>query len=75
MRHWVGDPFAGKLTYFRVYSGVVKAGSYALNSTKGQRERLGRLVRMHSNDREEVEEVFAGEIAAAIGLKGTTTGA
>ncbi|HXI15838.1 MAG TPA: elongation factor G [Chloroflexota bacterium] len=70
----VGDPFAGKLTYFRVYSGVVKAGSYALNSTKGQRERLGRLVRMHSNDREEVEEVFAGEIAAAIGLKGTTTG-
>jgi elongation factor G len=70
----VADPFAGKLTYFRVYSGSIKAGSYALNSTKGNRERLGRLVRMHANDREDVEEVFAGEIAAAIGLKGTTTG-
>jgi elongation factor G len=70
----VADPFAGKLTYFRVYSGVIKAGSYALNSTKGQRERLGRLVRMHANDREDVEEVYAGEIAAAIGLKTTTTG-
>jgi len=70
----VADPFAGKLTYFRVYSGTAKAGSYALNSTKGQRERLGRLVRMHANDREDVEEVYAGEIAAAIGLKTTTTG-
>jgi elongation factor G len=70
----VADPFAGKLTYFRVYSGTIKAGSYALNSTKGQRERLGRLVRMHANEREDVEEVFAGEIAAAIGLKTTTTG-
>ncbi len=70
----VADPFAGKLTYFRVYSGTAKAGSYALNSTKGQRERLGRLVRMHANEREDVEEVYAGEIAAAIGLKTTTTG-
>src|ERR671933_317637 len=70
----VADPFAGKLTYFRVYSGRATAGSYVLNSTKGQRERLGRLVRMHANDREDVEEVYAGEIAAAIGLKTTTTG-
>ena len=70
----MGDPFAGKLTYFRVYSGKATAGSYVLNSTKGSRERLGRLVRMHANDREDVEEVFAGEIAAAIGLKSTTTG-
>jgi elongation factor G len=70
----VADPFAGKLTYFRVYSGKATAGSYVLNSTKGSRERLGRLVRMHANDREDVEEVFAGEIAAAIGLKSTSTG-
>ncbi len=70
----VGDPFAGKLTYFRVYSGKATAGSYVFNSIKGQRERLGRLVRMHANDREEVDEVFSGEIAAAIGLKSTTTG-
>jgi elongation factor G len=70
----VTDPFAGKLTYFRVYSGRANAGSYVLNSTKGQRERLGRLVRMHANEREDVDEVFSGEIAAAIGLKTTTTG-
>ncbi len=70
----VTDPFAGKLTYFRVYSGHVTAGSYAENTTKGRRERLGRLVRMHANNREDVDEVFAGEIAAAIGLKETTTG-
>jgi elongation factor G len=70
----VSDPFAGKLTYFRVYSGRVGAGSYAENTTKGRRERLGRLVRMHANNREDVEEVFAGDIAAAIGLKETTTG-
>jgi elongation factor G len=70
----VADPFAGKLTYFRVYSGRVTSGSYAENTTKGRRERLGRLVRMHANNREDVEEVFAGEIAAAIGLKETTTG-
>ncbi len=70
----VADPFAGKLTYFRVYSGRATAGSYAENTTKGRRERLGRLVRMHANNREDVDEVFAGEIAAAIGLKETTTG-
>jgi elongation factor G len=64
----VTDPFAGKLTYFRVYSGTANAGSYVLNATKGSRERLGRLVRMHANEREDVEEVYAGEIAAAIGL-------
>ncbi len=70
----VTDPFAGKLTYFRVYSGRASSGSYAMNTTKGKRERLGRLVRMHANQREDVEEVFAGDIAAAIGLKDTTTG-
>ena len=70
----VADPFAGKLTYFRVYSGKVAAGAAVLNATKGQRERLGRLVRMHANEREDVEEVYAGEIAAAVGLKTTTTG-
>ncbi len=70
----VTDPFAGKLTYFRVYSGRASSGSYAMNTTKGRRERLGRLVRMHANQREDVEEVFAGDIAAAIGLKDTTTG-
>jgi elongation factor G len=70
----VADPFAGKLTYFRVYSGMAIAGSYVLNAAKGSRERLGRLVRMHANEREDVEEVFAGEIAAAIGLKATSTG-
>ena len=70
----VTDPFAGKLTYFRVYSGRASSGSYAMNTTKGKRERLGRLVRMHANQREDVDEVFAGDIAAAIGLKDTTTG-
>ncbi len=68
------DPFVGKLAFFRVYSGSVKAGSYILNSTKGEKERLGRIVRMHANHREEIEEVFAGEIAAAVGFKGTRTG-
>ena len=68
------DPFVGRLAYFRVYSGVVKAGSYVLNSTKGVKERVGRLVLMHSNHRQEVESVHAGEIAAIIGLKSTTTG-
>jgi len=68
------DPFVGKLIFFRVYSGVVKAGSYIFNSSKGTRERLGRIVRMHANHREDVEEVFAGEIAAAIGLKEVMTG-
>lgn len=68
------DPYVGKLTFFRVYSGVVKAGSYILNSTKNKRERFGRLLKMHANKREEVSEVYAGDIAAAIGLKDTVTG-
>jgi elongation factor G len=68
------DPFIGRLIFFRVYSGKVTAGSYMLNSTKGEKERISRIVRMHANHREDVNEVFAGEIAAAIGLKNTTTG-
>ncbi|MBN1778688.1 MAG: elongation factor G [Candidatus Buchananbacteria bacterium] len=68
------DPFVGKLAFFRVYSGVIKAGSYVLNSTNGDRERIGRIVRMHANSREEVDEVHAGDIAAAVGLKTTFTG-
>lgn len=68
------DPFVGKLTFFRVYSGKVSAGSYILNASTGSKERLGRIVRMHSNHREDVDEVYAGEIAAAVGLKATTTG-
>jgi elongation factor G len=68
------DPFVGRLTYIRVYSGVCKSGSYVYNSTKGVKERIGRLVQMHSNTREEIDEVCAGDIAAAIGLKNTTTG-
>ena len=68
------DPFVGKLTFFRVYSGVLNAGSYVYNSTKDKRERVGRLLQMHANKREEIEEVRAGDIAAAIGLKETRTG-
>ncbi len=68
------DPFVGKLTFFRVYSGTLKAGSYVYNSTKDKRERVGRLLQMHSNKREEIDEVLAGDIAAAIGLKDTRTG-
>ncbi len=68
------DPFIGKLAFFRVYSGVLKSGSYILNASTGEKERIGRLVLMHANSREEVQEVSAGEIAAAVGLKGTTTG-
>ena len=68
------DPFVGTLTYFRVYSGVLKAGTYVLNSTKDKKERIGRIVRMHAQHREEMAEVFAGEIAAAVGLKDTGTG-
>jgi elongation factor G len=68
------DPFVGKLTFFRVYSGVVEQGAHVLNSTKGKRERLGRILQMHANKREEIPEVRAGDIAAAIGLKETTTG-
>lgn len=67
------DPFVGQLTYFRVYSGTLEAGSYVLNSTTGNKERVGRILRMHANDREEVKKVFAGEIAAAVGLKNTKT--
>ncbi|MBO4359217.1 MAG: elongation factor G [Erysipelotrichaceae bacterium] len=68
------DPFVGRLTYFRVYSGVAKAGSYVLNATKDYKERFGRLVQMHANHRADIEEVDAGDIAAAVGLKNTTTG-
>jgi elongation factor G len=68
------DPFVGKLTFFRVYSGVLESGSYVYNSTKDRRERIGRLLQMHANKREEIEEVRAGDIAAAIGLKDTRTG-
>src|SRR5213082_798732 len=68
------DPYVGKLTFFRVYSGVLAAGSYIYNSTKDKRERIGRLLQMHANKREEIEEVRAGDIAAAIGLKDTKTG-
>lgn len=70
----VTDPFVGKLAYFRVYSGVLQSGSYVYNSTKGKRERIGRIMMMHANKREEVEAVYAGDIAAAVGLKDTTTG-
>lgn len=70
----VTDQYVGKLCYFRVYSGSIKAGSYVYNSTKGKKERIGRIMVMHADKREEVEEVYAGEIAAAIGLKDTTTG-
>ena len=68
------DPYVGKLTYFRVYSGTLHSGSYVLNSTKGKRERIGRLLQMHANHRREISEVYAGDIAAAVGLKDTTTG-
>jgi elongation factor G len=68
------DPFVGKLTYFRVYSGKLSSGSYVLNSTKGHKERIGRLLEMHANHREDTDEVFAGDIVAAVGLKNTTTG-
>ncbi|MBV8461592.1 MAG: elongation factor G, partial [Candidatus Eremiobacteraeota bacterium] len=68
------DPFVGKLTFFRTYSGSLSAGSYVYNSTKGQRERVGRILRMHANHREDVDAVEAGDIAAAVGLKNTTTG-
>jgi elongation factor G len=70
----MSDPFVGKLTFFRVYSGVLHSGSYVLNATKGKRERIGRILQMHANHREEITEVYAGDIAAAVGLKDTTTG-
>ncbi|MFH0929787.1 MAG: elongation factor G [Candidatus Moraniibacteriota bacterium] len=68
------DPFVGQLTFFRVYSGMVKAGSYVLNSTKGEKERIGRILQMHANHREEVEELYSGGIGALVGMKYTTTG-
>ena len=68
------DPFVGKLAFFRVYSGKLESGSYVLNATKNKRERIGRILQMHANTREEITEVYAGDIAAAVGLKDTTTG-
>jgi len=68
------DPFVGKLTFFRVYSGHLTSGSYVMNATKGEKERIGRILQMHANNRTEISEVFAGDIAAAVGLKDTTTG-
>ncbi len=68
------DPFVGKLAFFRVYSGTLKSGSYVLNATKGRKERIGRILQMHANHREEIDLVYAGDIAAAVGLKETTTG-
>ena len=68
------DPFVGRLTFFRVYSGVLESGSYVLNTSKGKRERIGRILQMHANTRKEIETVYSGDIAAAVGLKDTTTG-
>ena len=68
------DPFVGSLAFFRIYSGTLTKGSYVYNSTKGEKERISRILRLHANQREEVDQIFAGEIAAAVGLKGTTTG-
>src|SRR5690606_17426917 len=70
----VTDPYVGKLAYFRVYSGKLESGSYIYNPIKGKRERIGRILLMHANKREEVKEVYAGDIAAAVGLKDTSTG-
>lgn len=68
------DPYVGKLTFFRVYSGILQSGSYVLNATKGKRERIGRILQMHANSRQEITEVYSGDIAAAVGLKDTGTG-
>jgi len=68
------DPFVGQLTFFRVYSGTLKAGSYVLNSTKGEKERIGRILQMHANHREEIQDIYAGGIGALVGMKNTTTG-
>ena len=70
----MADPFVGKLAFFRVYSGTLQTGSYVYNSTKGKKERIGRILQMHANHRQEIEEVYSGDIAAAVGLKTTTTG-
>ncbi|MEY8446144.1 elongation factor G [Enterococcus ratti] len=68
------DPFVGRLTFFRVYSGVLESGSYVLNASKGKKERIGRILQMHANTRQEIDKVYSGDIAAAVGLKDTTTG-
>src|SRR5690606_763148 len=68
------DPYVGRLAFFRVYSGVLRSGSYVLNSTRGKKERIGRVLQMHANHREEIDAVYAGDIAAAVGLRETTTG-
>ena len=70
----MADPYVGKLAFFRVYSGTLESGSYVYNSTKGKKERIGRILQMHANSRKEIERVYAGDIAAAVGLKDTTTG-
>ncbi|BAK95614.1 elongation factor G [Tetragenococcus halophilus] len=70
----MSDPYVGRLTFFRVYSGVLDTGSYVLNATKGSRERIGRILQMHANSRSEIDKVYSGDIAAAVGLKNTTTG-
>ncbi len=70
----MSDPYVGRLTYFRVYSGTLKAGSYVYNASKDKKERIGRILQMHANHRDDIAEVYAGDIAAAVGLKGTTTG-
>jgi elongation factor G len=68
------DPYVGKLTFFRVYSGVLEKGSYILNSTTGERERVGRILEMHANDKKDIDIVRAGDIAAAVGVKKVNTG-
>src|SRR6202035_927103 len=70
----MSDPFVGHVTYVRVYSGILKSGSYVYNSSKNTRERIGRLLRMHANKREEIDAIYAGDIAACVGLKSVTTG-
>src|SRR2546430_2514172 len=70
----MSDPFVGHVTYIRVYSGVLKSGSYVLNSAKGSRERISRLLQMHANKREEIDEIYAGDICACVGLKSVNTG-
>lgn len=70
----MADPFVGKLAFFRCYSGTLQSGSYVLNSTKNKKERIGRILMMHANNRSEIEEIYAGDICAFVGLKDTTTG-
>src|SRR5271167_2846500 len=70
----MNDPFVGNLTFFRVYSGTLEAGSYVYNATRDKKERIGRILQMHANKREEIKDVLAGDIAAAVGLRATTTG-